>query len=24
LEERYRLVKTVTFNDLNIYRYEAP
>jgi mannosyltransferase len=24
LEERYRLVETVTFNDLNIYRYETP
>jgi len=24
LEERYRLVETVTFNDLNIYLYESP
>jgi uncharacterized membrane protein len=24
LEERYRLVETVTFNDLNIYLYETP
>jgi len=24
LEERYRLVETVTFNDLNIYLYEIP
>jgi len=24
LEERYRLVETATFNDLNIYLYESP